>query len=43
MRLQQHIDMNDIAVAKELIEYFGNWLLHHVLVEDKKYSVTVRS
>jgi hemerythrin len=29
---------NDLDVAKELIIVLGDWLLHHVLKEDKKYS-----
>jgi len=30
---------NDLDVAKELIVVLGDWLLQHVLKEDKKYSV----
>jgi len=37
--LQQDININNIVVTKELIVYLGNWLLNHVLVEDKKYSI----
>ena len=37
--LQQKKDINDIEVTKELIVYLGNWLLNHVIVEDKKYSI----
>jgi hemerythrin-like metal-binding protein len=37
--LQQQIDHNNLAATKELIVYLGNWLLNHVLVEDRKYAV----
>lgn len=33
----QHRD-DDLAVTRELIVVLGNWLLHHVLEEDRKYS-----
>lgn len=29
---------DDLAVTKELIVLLGNWLLHHVLKEDRRYS-----
>lgn len=29
---------NDLEVTVELIVVLGNWLLHHVLEEDRKYS-----
>jgi hemerythrin len=37
-QLQHSENINDMAVTKELIVYLGNWLLNHVIVEDKKYS-----
>ncbi len=39
LQLQRKNDMNDIEVTKELIVYLGNWLLKHVIKEDKKYSI----
>jgi hemerythrin-like metal-binding protein len=40
MLLKKDIDLKNIVLTKELIVYLGNWLLNHVLVEDKKYSMT---
>lgn len=37
--LQHDMNLNNIVMTKELIVYLGNWLLNHVLVEDKKYSI----
>lgn len=37
--LQNDIQRNNIVVTKELIVYLGNWLLNHVMVEDRKYSI----
>ncbi|HLO14202.1 MAG TPA: bacteriohemerythrin [Anaerolineales bacterium] len=37
-QLQHRNNRDDIVVTKELIVYLGNWLLNHVIVEDKKYS-----
>jgi hemerythrin len=31
-------DLNDIVISKELVLYLWNWLLNHVMIEDKKYS-----
>lgn len=39
LQLKQDIYLDNITVTKELIVYLGNWLLNHVLVEDKKYSM----
>jgi len=36
--LKTQYNGNNLEVAKELIILLGNWLLHHVLTEDKKYS-----
>jgi len=38
--LQQVVNKNDFELTKELIVFLGNWLLHHVMEEDKKYSIT---
>jgi hemerythrin len=38
LQLEQDIDKNDYEGSKELIAFLGNWLLHHVMEEDKKYS-----
>ena len=29
---------NNLDAAKELIVVLGNWVLHHILIEDRKYS-----
>jgi len=29
---------NDLDISKELIAYLGNWLLRHVMDEDKRYA-----
>ena len=39
LRLQQVVNKDDFELTKELIVFLGNWLLHHVLEEDKKYSM----
>ena len=37
---QQHkLDINDIVVSNEFIEFLGKWLIDHVMFEDKKYSI----
>ena len=36
--LRNHCHENDLDVAKELIIVLGEWLLRHVLKEDRKYS-----
>jgi hemerythrin len=38
-QLQQVFHKNKPKVTEELIEVLVNWLLHHVIVEDKKYAV----
>jgi hemerythrin len=38
-QLHKKISSNNVVMTKELIVYLGNWLLNHVLVEDRKYSV----
>lgn len=37
--LKSRYNGNNLEVAKELIILLGNWLLCHVLTEDKKYSL----
>jgi hemerythrin-like metal-binding protein len=37
--LKTHCNGNNLEVAKELIILLGDWLLSHVLTEDKKYSL----
>jgi hemerythrin-like metal-binding protein len=39
IQLQQVAHKNKPNVTEELIEFLVHWLLHHVIVEDKKYSV----
>lgn len=36
-----HLD-NNLEATKELIIVLGNWVLHHILMEDKKYSDLLR-
>jgi hemerythrin len=36
--LKTHYHGNNLEVSQELIILLGNWLLRHVLTEDKKYS-----
>lgn len=35
---QKDFESNDVAVTKETLRYLQNWLTHHILVTDKKYS-----
>lgn len=37
--LQYRNLMHDSDVSKELVVYLGNWLINHVLMEDRKYSI----
>ena len=39
LRLQQISEKNEPELSKELIVFLGNWLLHHVMEEDKKFSI----
>ena len=39
LQLQQVVNKNDIELTKELVIFLGNWFLHHVMEEDKKFSV----
>jgi len=36
--MKAHYHGNNLEVAKELIIVLGNWLLRHVLKDDRKYS-----
>jgi|ERR1039457_1579842 hemerythrin len=38
LQLQRDDNLDDCGHSKELIVYLGNWLLNHVIVEDKKIS-----
>ena len=39
LQLKQDVDKDDFEGSKELIVFLGNWLLHHVMEDDRKYSV----
>lgn len=39
LNLHEVINKDNPELTKELIAFLGNWLLHHVMEEDKKYSV----
>jgi hemerythrin len=39
LHLKQVADTDDYELTKELIVFLGNWLLHHVMGEDKKFAV----
>ena len=39
LQLKHVVDKDDFELSKELIVFLGNWLLHHVMEEDKKYSI----
>jgi len=32
---------NNLEAAKELIIILGNWVLHHILIEDRKYAALI--
>jgi hemerythrin-like metal-binding protein len=36
--LQEMGNANQLAVARDLIVFLGDWLLHHILETDKRYS-----
>jgi hemerythrin-like metal-binding protein len=38
LQLQNCVINSDIEQTKELIVFLGNWILHHVMEKDKKYS-----
>ena len=39
--LRQVADKNDPEVTKELIVYLGNWILKHIIKEDKKIQINL--
>jgi hemerythrin len=39
LQLRQVADNDEPEARRELIAFLGNWLLHHVIEEDKKYAV----
>jgi len=39
LQLRQVADKDDFELTKELIVFLGNWLLHHVMEEDRKFAV----
>ena len=39
LQLQKVVNKDDIEHTKELIVFLGNWILKHVMEEDKKYSI----
>ena len=39
IEMQQVENKNDYDLTKEIIVFLGNWLLQHVIVEDKKYAL----
>jgi hemerythrin-like metal-binding protein len=37
---QQHVkDINNTVVSKEIVLYLWNWLINHVMTEDRKYAI----
>lgn len=39
LRLKHATDKDEHETIKELIALLGDWVLHHIIVEDKKYAV----
>jgi len=39
LQLQQVVNKNDIELTKELVVFLGDWFLHHVIEEDKKFAL----
>jgi hemerythrin len=39
LQLQRIASNNEPEATKEMIVFLGDWLLHHVIEKDKKYSV----
>jgi hemerythrin-like metal-binding protein len=37
--MRTHFHGNNLEVTQELLIVLGDWLLHHVLVEDRKHSL----
>ncbi len=40
--MYKHYRDNDLEMTRELIVVLGNWLRHHVLKEDRKYSKSAK-
>jgi hemerythrin len=40
MQMKEMERDNQLAVARDLTVFLGDWLLHHILEEDKRYSNT---
>jgi hemerythrin len=38
LQLQQSVDKDEYETAKELIVLIGDWLIHHIIKEDKKFK-----
>lgn len=41
LQLKQDLNNDDFEGSKEMIVFLGNWLLNHVIIEDKKYYVEI--
>lgn len=41
--LQYRNFLREATVLRELVIYLGNWLIHHVIQEDRKYAVDRRA
>jgi len=39
LRLQNVVNKNEFELTKELIVFLGNWICHHIIQEDKKFSI----
>jgi hemerythrin-like metal-binding protein len=42
LQLQQTADKDECETTKELIALLGDWLLHHIIEEDKKYAIYLK-
>jgi hemerythrin-like metal-binding protein len=39
LQLRHVVNKDDLELTKELIVFLGNWILHHIMEEDKKISL----
>jgi len=39
MEMKKVENKDDLELTKELTVFLGNWLLHHVIEEDRKYKI----
>lgn len=39
LQLKQAADKDECETTKELIALLGDWLLHHIIEEDKKFAI----